>query len=98
MYWRDETSGRLLTAVMNYWTPYADSPDRVEELNQSDISALRMYLSHWANAPCWSNNPHATAEHKANLETAISLAESISSRADVSRTIDALSRVAIDPF
>ena len=43
MYWRDETSGRMLSAVMAFWSPYADSPDRVPELEPEHIIYLRQY-------------------------------------------------------
>ena len=98
MYWRDEMSGKLLTAVMAYWTPYADTPDHIPELNDDHVSALRMYLIHWAEAPCWRRNPHANAEHNSQLESAIALAKSIFCRSDISNTLDALLELSIDPF
>lgn len=98
VYWRDETSGRMLTAVMAFWLPYADSPNNVPELSEEHIIYLKQYLVHWAEAPCYRTNPYATAEHKMQLDSAIALCKSIESRKDINVALDALMELAIDPF
>ena len=98
MYWRDEMSGKLLTAVTNYWSPYADTPDNVPELDESDISALRWYILHWAKAPCWQNNPHIDPGIRFQLAAAIEMANAIDNREDITKTLRKLLELGIDPF
>lgn len=98
MYWRDEMSGKMLEAVVAFWSPYSDTPNKIPELSDQHVSFLRQYLIHWAEAPCWANNPNATNEHKILLNTAIAACKSIESRADINNAIDALMELGIDPF
>ena len=98
MYWRDETSGRLLASVMAFWSSYADTPKNVSELDETDIANLRMYLVHWAKAPCWKKNPNITPKIKAQLNKAIAMTENIKNRTDINKALDALLDLGIDPF
>ena len=98
MYWRDEMSGRLLASVMAFWSPYAEHPQNVSELETKDIENLKMYLVHWAKAPCWRLNPNADAEKLAELDKAIALTQAIDSRKSINRALSALMELGIDPF
>jgi hypothetical protein len=98
LYWRDEISGKMLDSVMAFWSPYADTPENIPELSDADLANLKMYIVHWAAAPCWRNNPSITPEIEARLESAIAQAKNIASRADINKTLDALLDLGIDPF
>lgn len=98
MYWRDEASGKMLEAIIAFWSPYADSPRNIPPISDEHISLLRWYLIHWAKAPCWRMNPHISTEQLMQLDNAIALAENINSGKDICKTLDALMVLAIDPF
>lgn len=97
-YWRDETSGKLAEAVTAYWKPYMDNQKTIPELTSEHIAALKMYIAHWAEAPCWKNNPYIDAQVLGQLQKAIDMANSIGSRKDISLTINELLELGIDPF
>lgn len=98
MYWRDEMSGKMLSAVVAFWSPYADSPQNIPELSAEHVCLLREYIVHWVEAPCFQANPHMTMENKLQLESAIIQAKNINNRADINVVLNALSELAIDPF
>lgn len=104
MYWRNETSGRLHKAVMAFLSPACDlslcekSPENIPELSDEDVCLLREYLVHWAEAPCFQNNPHISRQQKLQLEGVIMQAKDINNRADINNVLDALMKLVIDPF
>jgi len=57
-YWRDEASGELARAVM----AYLDNQTVGGRITEEQITLVREYLAHWANAPCWDHREIATLE------------------------------------
>lgn len=98
MYWREETSGKMESAVNAYWLPYTNNQKGLPELSDEHINILRMYIVHWAKAPCWLGNPHINSDLHHDLELAIEEAESISDRKSISQTLNSLLELGIDPF
>ena len=91
VYWRNESSGKLEEAVNAYWMPCAN-------LSANHVNLLRQYIVHWATAPCWRNNPYLDAGIEAELDKAIALSRSITTRSDICDALDSLMTLAIDPF
>jgi hypothetical protein len=92
-YWKDETSGQMTKAVNAYW-----SPSRRDELSPENIASLKLYLIHWAEAPCYKNNEYATAVDLVQLDKAIKEAHNINNTEDISITVNILMQLGIDPF
>ena len=98
LYWRDERSGKMTEAVEAYFSPCADYQPFIPELSTAHVDLLRKYLVHWAQAPCWQNNPHINSDIRVQLDKAIAQAKSIECRSDISDCIDSLMMLSIDPF
>lgn len=80
-YWQNETSGVLRPAVEAYL--------RGDDMEQSQIVALRAYLRQWINAPVWvGDGAHA-------LRIAI---DRLSSRESIADWLDAAQAEGIDPL
>ncbi len=92
-YWRDETSGRLAEAVAAYLKCSPGLP-----LSLTAIEHLRMYLLHWAEAPCFRSNPAANPKHRAALLALASRAENIESREDIGEWVESALTLGLDPF
>lgn len=92
-YWKNETSGQMAKAVEAYW-----STSRRGELNSENIASLKLYLIHWAEAPCYRNNEYITETDLAQLDKAIKKAHNINNTEDISITVNILMNLGIDPF
>jgi hypothetical protein len=96
-YWQDETSGQIKKAVDAYWQARIIT-GKNDELSPENIAILRIYLLHWAEAPCYRDNEHATATDLVQLDKAIAKAQNIKNIKDISNTLDFLMQLGIDPF
>jgi hypothetical protein len=107
-YWKDETSGQMAKAVEAYW-----DHSRRDELSPENIASLKLYLIHWAEAPCYSrllggklptqnatyrNSEYATALDLFQLDKAIAIAHNINNTEDISIAVNLLMQLGIDPF
>jgi hypothetical protein len=92
-YWRDETSGQIKKAVEAYW-----SHSRRDELSPENVAILRIYLLHWAKAPCYRDDQYATEEDLIELDKAIAIAHNINNTEDIDITVNILMQLGIDPF
>lgn len=95
-YWQDETSGRIKKAVEAYFL--ARIAGNNEELSAENLAILRIYVLHWAQAPCYKNCEYATAADLHQLDKAIASAQKINNIKDLSNTVDFLMQLGIDPF
>lgn len=57
-YWRDEVSGRMEQAVMNFLERNATA---------EDLALIQAYFKHWINAPGYDDNPHHTPDSRQQL-------------------------------
>jgi hypothetical protein len=96
-YWQDETSGQIKKAVDAYWQARIIT-GKNDELSLENIAILRLYLLHWAEAPCYKSSEYATATDLVQLDKAIASAHEINNIEDVSNTINILMQLGIDPF
>jgi hypothetical protein len=92
-YWREETLGQLEQAVKAYL-----DHSRRDELSPENIASLKLYLIHWAEAPCYRNSQYATALDLFQLDKAIANAHNINNTEDISITVNLLMQLGIDPF
>lgn len=81
-YWRNETNGRLETAVMRYINQ--------EELVDEDFDYLQAYFQQWINARCFDGQP-AIAELRESIET-------INNLEDINSWLDRALVIGIDPL
>jgi hypothetical protein len=96
-YWQDETSGQIKKAVDAYWQARIIT-GKNDELSPENIAILKLYLIHWAEAPCYRNNEYATAVDLFQLDKAIAMAHNINNTEDISITVNLLMQLGIDPF
>lgn len=47
LYWQNEASGRLKTAVLNFFH---------KRETEEDLALVIWYIQHWIDAPCWTPN------------------------------------------
>lgn len=98
-YWMHEETGILQQAVNAYFLPYRTVMVIPSiELAEKPLLYLRSYLVHWADAPCYKNNPHATDEDLGRLKELIESAKRINSRKDIDEWLEQALEIGIDPF
>ena len=105
LYWRDETSGKLESAVIAFFEPYASlthasltQKKLAPDLSAEQIKLLRDYLVYYIKAPCWKNNPHADSEEFAAIDRLTEQAQNISCRKDIEQFAQDCLQLGLDPF
>lgn len=81
LYWRNETSGRMRGAVMNFLNDRADV---------GDLLLIQAYFKHWINAPVWSC--YTPQDHDQLLLLRQSIEAMVDSRLDVRQNASNLNR------
>lgn len=62
--WQDETTGQLPAAVRAF---YAHGARMGPAPSAEQLALIHAYLVHVIHAPCWDQNPYATADDHAAL-------------------------------
>jgi len=84
-YWRDETSGKLAVAIQSYLSG--------ADLDERQISWIRVYLRQWIDAPVWDCDCESVI--LASLRSAVSL---LTSQAKISLWLHRALEIGIDPL
>jgi len=83
--WQHETSGQLRPAVLAYLNK--------QRMEAHDFAAIRGYLLHYVQAPCWKKA--GQAEHWQELEHGIL---SLKSRSALDDWLDEAAEIGLDPL
>lgn len=99
LYWRDEVTGELERAVMDYYRVVLREPGQ-GPLSPQQLKLLRDYVVHFINAPCWERNCVRCGDDDslAVLKELRARAATLASVNSIARWTEEAAEIALDPW
>lgn len=95
LYWRDEMTGELPTAVNTYFKACAG--EKVT-LTQRQLDIIANYLQHYIGAPCWTKTMEGDEAMFGDYKELIARAHTLASVESIKRWIADAMELGLDPF